>query len=64
MSANFQPIVDELTYVNYACNRDAAPHVAPEQWARCGYPNVPAMEARYQAEQAITRAKVSSQEGL
>lgn len=58
---NLQPIVDQLTYINYACNRDASPHITPEQWAKCGYPNVRAMEAQYQAEKAITKAKITAE---
>lgn len=48
-------IIDELTYVNYACNRDAAPHITPERWAP-HYPNATVLEARYQAEKAISKA--------
>jgi hypothetical protein len=56
---NLQPIVDELTYQNYAANRAYAPHVSPERWGRL-YPNVKEMEARYLAELAILRAKEES----
>jgi hypothetical protein len=53
---NLSPIVQELTYINYACNRDYAPHVEPERWGRI-YGDVREMEARYQAEKAINKAK-------
>lgn len=48
-------IIEEATYINYATNRDAAPHIAPERWAP-HYPNAAEMEARYQAEKAIEKA--------
>jgi len=50
---------DLVTYINYACNRDARPDIPPERYAKAGYPDVPAMEARYQAEKAIAKAKAS-----
>lgn len=53
-----QQIVDELTYVNYACNRDAAPEVPAERWVRM-FPNGAVLEARYQAEKAINKARYS-----
>lgn len=51
--------VDYLTYVNYAINRDRAPHIKPEVFAEW-YPNAAALEARYQAEHAIARAKAQA----
>ena len=51
-----ESIVDYLTYSNYRHNRNLSPHITPEQWAKCGYPNVTAMEAKYQTEIAITNA--------
>lgn len=47
-------VIADLTYVNYACNRDAAPHVTPEEWARI-YPRAAELEARYQAEKVIAK---------
>lgn len=60
ITSALQPLVDELRYLNYASNRDYAPHVAPERWGRI-YPNVRAMEARYQAEKAILKAKFEAE---
>lgn len=51
-----EQIVDHLTYVSYRVNRDAAPHITPEAWAKAGFPNVPEMEARYQADLALRKA--------
>ena len=55
-----ESIVDYLTYANYRHNRTISPHITPEQWAKCGYPNVTAMEAKYQAEIAINAARASN----
>lgn len=52
MSMTAQEIVDELTYINYAHNRQIAPSLTPESFAKAGFPSVPAMEARYQRELA------------
>lgn len=54
MTAN--AIIADLTYINYAHNRDAAPHITPEGWKKVYGPEVDAMEARYQAERAIAKA--------
>jgi hypothetical protein len=48
-------VIADLTYINYACNRDAAPQITPEAWARI-YPRADELEARYQTEKAITKA--------
>lgn len=56
---NLQPLVDELVYVNYAANRDCSPDVTPERWKKVYGPSVDEMEARYQAEKAITKAKLA-----
>lgn len=48
-------VISELTYISYAANRDAAPHIAPERWAP-HYPNATELEARYEAEKAIAKA--------
>lgn len=50
----FQPLtlddlVDSLTYISYATQRDLAPHITPETWAKY-FDNAEAMEARYQRE--------------
>jgi hypothetical protein len=59
MNERLKPLFDRLTYINYACQRDEKPEVSPERWAACGYPNVPEMEAQYQAEKAIQKARAS-----
>lgn len=56
---NLHPLIDELTYQNYAANRAYAPHIPPERWARM-YGDVREMEARYQAELAIIKAKAEA----
>lgn len=56
MSDHIDALIDRLTFINYACNRDAAPEITPERWARI-YPNVEALEAKYQAEKVINRAR-------
>lgn len=48
-------VMDELTYSCYASERRRSPHIGPAAWARY-LPNVPAMEARFQAELAIEKA--------
>lgn len=45
-------LIAELIYASYALHRDTEPHISPEAWAKV-LPNVPAMEARYQAEKNI-----------
>lgn len=50
-----ESVVDYLTYANYRHNRNIAPHVTPERWAKI-YPGAAALEAKYQAEQAIAKA--------
>lgn len=42
-------ILDELTYRSYAYNRDIAPDIAPERWARL-FADAEALERRYQSE--------------
>lgn len=42
-----QALLDELTYASYAYNRMNDPSVTPSQWGKI-YPNVDALEARYQ----------------
>lgn len=53
-------LVDELTFISYASNRDAAPHITPERWAP-HYPNAAELEARYQAERAIGKARAQAE---
>lgn len=52
-------LVDHLTYVNYACNRDRSPEITAEQWAGI-FSNAAAMEVRYQAEKAINKARINA----
>jgi hypothetical protein len=40
-------IVADLTYINYAFNRDRSPHITPERWKRIYGPGAERMEARY-----------------
>ena len=47
-------LIADLTYINYAVNRDASPDITPEQWATI-YPRAAELEARYQAERAPLR---------
>jgi hypothetical protein len=49
-------LVDDLTFAAYAHNRDIAPHVTPERWAKV-FPNAAAMEERYQHERANGRPR-------
>ena len=53
-------IIETCEYISYATNRDRAPHLTPEQFKRCGFPNVERHEAMYQAELAIRKARASS----
>lgn len=48
-------LLGELLYAGYLYNREAAPHITPQQWAQI-YPMVTELEARYQAEKAISKA--------
>lgn len=41
-------IIDELTYISYAHNREIAPHISPERWRKLYGQRTEAMEARYQ----------------
>jgi len=43
-------VVDYLTYINYAFNREITPDVSPERWANIYGPKAEAMERRYQKE--------------
>ena len=45
-------LISELTYISYATNRDNAPQITPERWAKI-YSNVATMEIRYQDEKII-----------
>lgn len=53
-----ESLLGELIFINYAANRDTFPEKTPEQWARI-YPNAHELEARYQAEKAIEKARVA-----
>lgn len=52
-------ILDELTYINYAANRDDAPAITPESWKNVYGPDVDEMEARYQTEKALKKASTA-----
>lgn len=52
-------IVDYLTYVNYRANRGYSPHITSEQWKKLYGPSTDAMEARYQAEITIEKARAA-----
>lgn len=56
---DLSPLVQELTFINYAFNRDADENITAEQWALI-YPNAAELEARYQAEKAINKARFQS----
>ena len=49
-------VLSELLYISYATNRDAAPHLTAAQWAP-HFPEAEALEARYQAEKALLKAR-------
>lgn len=53
-----EAVIDELTYISYAHNRDTS-NVTPESWKKVYGPSVDAMEARYQAEKAINKARAA-----
>jgi hypothetical protein len=48
--------LEELLYISYAFNRDAAPHIKPEQYVKVYGEEVWSLEARYQAEKALEKA--------
>lgn len=51
-------LLGDLTYRTYAHNRDTSPDITPRSWKKVfGYAEVDAMEARYQADRAIQKAK-------
>jgi len=56
---NFDEVIDRLRYLNYAVNRDAAPHITPESWKKVYGSDVDAFEAQYQTEKAITKARAA-----
>lgn len=53
---NAADLISDLTYRNYSFNRERAPHITPERWAKVYGPGAERMEARYQADLAITKA--------
>lgn len=53
----FDGVFSDLTYLNYACNRDVAPNITPQSWKKVYGQEVDEMEARYQAEKAIAKAR-------
>jgi len=62
MNLNFKQIFDDLTFINYACNRDSAPSITPESWKKVyGNAAVDQMEPRYLAQKAITKAKIDAE---
>jgi hypothetical protein len=50
MISNWADIIDDLTYRNYAHNRQLAPSVSPERWEKIYGPQAREMEERYAAE--------------
>ena len=48
--------LSELIYISYATNRDRRPDITTARWAAI-YHNAEALEAKYQAEKAIIRAR-------
>jgi hypothetical protein len=44
-------LIDELSYRSYAHNREQAPHISPQSWAKV-VPNAEQMEERYQREKS------------
>lgn len=52
-------IVDFLTYANYRHNRNIAPHITPAEWEKLYGPNTGVMEARYQSEISIEKARAA-----
>lgn len=52
-------IVDYLTYCNYRANRGYSPGVTTAQWKKLYGPSTDAMEARYQSEIAIEKARAA-----
>jgi hypothetical protein len=49
-------IVDEMVYRSYSYNRQRAPDIKPEEWARI-FPNGKALEVRYEADKAAATDK-------
>ncbi len=45
-----EDMISDLTYNNYAFNRDEAPHITPKAWEDIYGPTTMAMEQRYQRE--------------
>ena len=46
-------MLDHLLYACYKHNRENAPEISPESWAKV-LPNVPEMERRFQEERTAT----------
>lgn len=49
---NIPDLIDNLTYINYAYNRERSPDIKPSQWAKI-YPNADKLELRFQVELAL-----------
>ena len=45
-------ILDELTYRSYAHNRQLAPHITPERWAKVFGESAERLEKRFQDERS------------
>jgi len=45
-----QELVGDLTFINYAVNRDLSPDISVERWKAVYGPSVYRMESRYQEE--------------
>lgn len=52
-------LMGDLVYKSYAFNRDTAPDISPNSWKKVYGPEVDDMEAKYQAEKAILKARQS-----
>lgn len=52
-------IISELTYISYVTQREEAPDITPERWARIYGKSVNFMETRYQAERRVYQENTS-----
>lgn len=49
-------VLSELLFISYATNRNQNPEITPARWAAI-FPHAEALEAKYQAEKAIQKAR-------
>jgi len=54
-----EDLVIDLMYEAYAWNRDRTPDITPERWKKILGPEVDLMEAKYQADKAIQKARLA-----